>query len=184
MTPARRRKISLAVRRSIRARGGSSIARRSGGRIARASSVRGGSLMSTFKSALSKPLLLKAGGAVAASIGTGYLLNRFGNSLPLSSSPYGRLLYTMGIPVVGAFLVHRKSRDLAEGMIIGGLVMSVNSLMTLFKAGGTAAAPAAVPATVASYGVSGELGFGAYPQSMRDGFALGGSNVAFPQSAW
>lgn len=134
---------------------------------------------------------MKAGGAVAASFGTGYLLNKFGASLPMSTNQYGKLIYILGIPVAAAALVGRKNRDLAEGLIIGGLVMTVNSLMQSFNIGTTAAAPAAapaVPATVGRFAVAGELGrnrFAAYPQHMTNpAAALGGSNRAFPTSAW
>jgi predicted permease len=129
---------------------------------------------------------MKAGGAVLASIGTGYVLSKWGSSLPLATNQYGKLVYTMGIPILGAFLIHRKSRDLAEGMVIGGLVMSINSLMSSFNLSGVAA-----PATAATgrFAVAGELGrpgqpFGYYPRTMADRSALGGSNVAFPVSAW
>jgi len=189
MTPALRALIGRRVREAMAARrssGGSMVVsrRRSGGfRRRSGGGFGGGSLMSTFKGAISRPLLMKAGGAIAASLGTGYILNKWGSSLPLATNTYGKLIYTMGIPVAGAFLIRRKSRDLAEGMIIGGLVMSINSLISDFM---TKAPAAAAPATVGAYSVAGELGMGysAYPQSMRDTFALGGSNVAFPESAW
>jgi hypothetical protein len=194
MTPAMRRKIGLAVRRSnasrrsnvsIVRRAGSSVRRRY--RSFRSSGGGGGSFMSTFRSALSRPLLMKAGGAIVASLGTGYILNKFSASLPLATNPYGRLIYTLGIPVAGAFLVHRKSRDLAEGMIIGGLVMSINSLMQIFNVSSLLPTGTSTTATIGSYSVAGELGqgsYGAYPTSIRDTYALGGSNVAFPTSAW
>jgi len=194
MTPAMRRKVSAGVRRYYASRGRRSVSvvharpvRRFRGRAS--SSARMGSLMSSFRSAFSRPLLMKAGGAVIASIGTGFILNRWGASLPLANNTYGKLVYTMGIPVLGAWAIHRKSRDLAEGMVIGGLVMSINALMTTFNVSSIipAAAPAATPA-VSSYSVAGELGrgqpFGYYPQGMRDTRALGGANVAFPPSAW
>jgi hypothetical protein len=134
-------------------------------------------------------MLMKAGGAVAASLGVGYALNKWGAKLPLANNQYGRVLYTFGIPVLLAYAVRKKSPTLAEGLVIGGLVMSINTLMQGFKAA-TAAAPAAAPAAVGSYAVAGELGsgsFGAfsyYPQGTTDGRGLGGSNVAFPNSAW
>jgi len=110
------------------------------------------------------------------------VLNRFGASLPGSNNQYMRMLYTLGIPVAGAWLIRRKSPHLAEGMVIGGLVMSINSLMTSFRIGAPAAA---APAAIGAYAVAGELGnFGYYPQSMSDPRGLGGSNVAFAGSAW
>jgi len=190
MTPARRAKISRAVRASFRRRrGGSSIARRSfRRRSGGGGSFGGGGLMSSFKSVLSKPLLMKAGGAVGSSLITGFILNKWGSTLPLASNKYGRMLYTLGIPVLGAYLIRKQSRDLAEGMVIGGLVMTINTLMQGFTALTAApAVPAAVPAAVGSYAVAGELGsgtFGYYPQGMNDAHGLGGANVAFPGSAW
>jgi hypothetical protein len=140
--------------------------------------------MRGFRSALSRPLLMKAGGAVAASFGTGWILNRWGATLPFSQNQYGRILYTLGIPVLGAILVRRQSRDLAEGLVIGGLVMTINTLMQGFR---TAALATPAPARVGDYAVAGELGtgtFGYYPQGMSDASGLGGANVAFPVSAW
>lgn len=190
-SPAMRRKISLAVRRSFRSR--ALTPRRSGGGVSRSSRRRsgglrrssfgGGSLMSSFRSALSRPLLMKAGGAVLASFGTGLILNKFGAKLPFANNQYGRILYTLGIPVAAAFAIRRKSRDLAEGLVIGGLVMTINTLMQGFRPMITAATGGAVGA----YAVAGELGqgsFGYYPQSVADTQGLGGSNIAFPASAW
>lgn len=191
MTPARRAKISRAIRAAHRrgiyrhSRPSRSVTvvsrrRRSGG--LRRSSFGGGSLVSSFKSALSKPLLMKAGGAVVASIGTGYILNRWGDSLPLAGNKYGRMVYTLGLPVLGAYLVRKKNRDLAEGLVIGGLVMTINGLMQSVRAATSA------PAAVGAYSVAGELGqggsFGYYPQSINDPHSLGGGNTAFPNSAW
>lgn len=141
--------------------------------------------MSSFRSALSKPLLAKAGGAVVASIGTGYIMGRFGSMLPMSSNPYVRAFYTLGIPVLGAWAIRRRAPHVAEGMVIGGLVMTINSLMTQFNIGAIGApAPAPAP-SLGSYAVAGELGnFSYYPQSPADARGLGGSNVAFAPSAW
>lgn len=179
-----RRKIGLAVRRAQRARGSRPMAivrRRSRALFRRAGGGVGGrNLMGTFRQAVSRGLLLKAGGAVAASFGTGWILNRFGAVLPLANNRYGRVIYTLGIPIVAAWAIGRRNRDLAEGIVIGGLVMTVNTLMQGFRT------PAA-PAPVGAYAVAGELGQGSfsyYPQSLNDASALGGGNVAFPQSAW
>lgn len=184
MTPAMRRKVSLGVRRANRMR--KSPVRRLGRRMGgMASRFGGGSIMGSFKSALSSGMLMKAGGAVGASLGVGYILNKWGSKLPLANNQYGRVLYTFGIPVLLAYAVRKKSPTLAEGLVIGGLVMSINTLMQGFKA--ATAAPVAAPAAVGSYAVAGELGdgtFGYYPQGTTDGRGLGGSNVAFPQSAW
>lgn len=191
-SPAMRRKIGLAVKRAMAGRrsGGGSMTvirssrRRRGGSVSRGS-FGGGSLTSSFKSALSKPLLMKAGGAVLASFGTGYILNRWGSQLPLANNQYGRIIYTLGLPVLGAYLIRKKNRDIAEGLVIGGLVMTINSLMSGIKTAAVAAP--ATTAAVGSYGVAGELGsgtFGYYPQGMHDSAGLGGGNVAFPASAW
>lgn len=188
MSTAMRRKVSMGVRRA-NARRRSPVRRfgRAAGGVA--SRFGGGSIVQSFKSALSSGMLMKAGGAVGASLGVGYILNKWGAKLPLANNQYGRVLYTFGVPVLLAYAVRKKSPTLAEGLVIGGLVMSINTLMQGFKAAtaATVAAPAAAPATVGSFAVAGELGsgtFGYYPQGMTDGRGLGGSNVAFPQSAW
>lgn len=200
MTAARRAKIGRSIRAAYRRgayrhhRRSHAVARRhsrhvvvhhrsSHRRRMSLSSFRAGGLLGSFKSALSRPLLMKAGGAVVASVGTGYVLNRWGASLPLANNQYGRIVYTLGIPILGAYVIHRKSRDLAEGLVIGGLVMTINTLMQGFRAA------TAAPAAVGSYAVAGELGtgsgnFGYYPQGLSDPHSLGGGNVAFPGSAW
>lgn len=202
-SPAMRRKIGLAVKRAMAARRrGGAVSRRSARRsvtVIRRSSRRrfggggssfgGGSLISSFKSALSKGMLMKAGGAVGGTLLVSYALRRFGDKMPLANHPYGRCIYTLGIPVAAAYFVRRKNRDLAEGLVIGGLVMTINTLIAGFRPGGAAlpaAAPAAAP--LGSYSVAGELGtgqpFSYYPQGMDDPHAMGGGNAAFPSSAW
>ena len=143
-----------------------------------------GGLEGAFKETFSKQMLMTAGGAVAASFGTGYVLNIWGASVPLASNYFGKLIYVLGLPVVAAGLLRKKSPDLAQGLIIGGLVMTVNSLMQSFK--GTSAA---APATVSRFAVAGQLGnrnlFAAYPQAMvNPAAALGGRSAAFAPSAW
>ncbi|MDE2105990.1 MAG: hypothetical protein KGL39_52695 [Patescibacteria group bacterium] len=193
MTPAMRRKVSAGVRRyyASRHRSHSTAVVRHVRHSVRRSyrSFGGGSLVGSFKSALGKPMLVKAGGAVLASFGTGYIMNRWGASLPLASNKWGKLVYTFGLPVIGAYLIRRKSPNLAEGLVIGGLVMSINSLMQSFNIGAIAGSSTpTTTATVSRYAVAGELGprmFAAYPQAMaHPAAALGGSNVAFPTSAW
>lgn len=151
------------------------------------SSFGGGSLVGSFKSAFSRGLVTKAGGAVAASFVTGYVLNRWGASLPMATNKWGRVGYSVGIPILGAYLVRRKSRDLAEGMVIGGLVMGINALVSQVRAS-TASAPASVGSygaypRVAGLGVAGELGYGFYPNRPGNVGAVVNTSP-FSNSAW
>jgi hypothetical protein len=198
-----RAKISRAVKASFRRRAGqrsivrrvfSAPARRSGSRRRFSASL--GGFTGSLKSMTSKPLLLKAGGAVAASFATGYVLTRFGDKIPGANNKYGRILISVGIPMVGAYLVRRKSRDLAEGMVIGGLVMGINALLQNF-APNIAATAGGATATVGAYSasgpsavmfpsnrVAGELGFQFYPKragNLGTPLRTGG---AFKTTAW
>lgn len=121
---------------------------------------------------------MKAGGAVIASLGTGLVLNRWGASLPMATNKWGRVAYSVLIPVTGAFLVRKYSRSLAEGMVIGGLVMGINAIVQQVRAG-TVAGVGNYP-ELEDMAVAGELSY--YPQ--------GGTSVgvpmtgAFAPSAW
>ena len=191
MTPAMRAKVSAGVRRYFAAKkrgGGSvSIARRSS--PARRFSVsRGGftagSLTGALKGALTKPMLTKAGGAVLASFGTGYIMNRFSASLPLATNQYGRIAYMIAIPTVGAYLVRKKNRDLAEGMVIGGLVLAVNALIQQFRPG-TVAPVAAYSRAPGNMGVAGELGAYSWYPGRTTNLGVNLANQSpFSASAW
>lgn len=117
-SPARRR----SVRRSIRRRS-------SGG---------GGSGGSIVKQLMGRQVLSLAGGAIGASFATTFLLTKFGAKLPMANTQHGRLLYKIAIPAAGAFLVRKHNRDVATGMLVGGIIMVANDLIASM-AGGTAA---------------------------------------------
>lgn len=180
----RRRSTSSAVARrsSYRAPARRFFRRRSGG----GSRFGGGSLVGAFKSALSKDLLFKAGGAVGASLGVGLLLQRYGSSLPMSNNKWGRVAYSVGIPIAAAYLVRKKNRSLAEGMVIGGLVMGINALISTVRATASPGTVGAYP-RVSDFSVAGELGpsnFSYYPQPGNRNLVGTPMNGAFSNSAW
>ena len=198
MTPAMRAKISRAVKAANRRRQSGGGARRSVVRLAHRSPSRsrrrlsigrfGGSALTSLRSMASRPMLMKAAGAVGASFATGWLLNRYSNMLPMSTNRYGRIAYSVGIPFLGAYLIRKRSRDLAEGMVIGGLVMGINALIQNFApaiaAQGAVAATGAYPVRFPSNKVAGELGFNYYPKRAGSLGTPLRTGAAFRSSAW
>ena len=207
MTPAMRRKISIAVKAANRRRAASSgvvgrvrsavasYRRRSPSRRFSGGISRGGGLSNSLKSFISKPMIMKATGAVGASVLTSYVLRNYGAKLPMANTTYGKALYLLGIPFAAAYLLRNKSPQLAEGIAIGGLVMGINTLIANVPSlnaivTGTPAPATALPATgttgVGSYGVAGQLGarrLAAYPQSPSHAGTIVGNSAAFDR-AW
>lgn len=168
---------------------GRSVARRHARRTGRRGS-RGVSIPISVGSVFSKDTLTIAGGAIGSGLLTSIVLNRFGGMLPMSNSPIGGIFYRLAIPVGGAYVVNKflKQRKLAEGMIIGGVVLALNQVINLYlpQVGAAVAAPAptiaptgeylgALPPMNASYDATST--FGAPPSSIS-------SEPAFPDSAW
>lgn len=85
-----------------------------------------------MKSIFGKPMLTTVAGAVGAGFLTNLVLGKWGASLPMINSPIGAIAWRLVIPVGGAYLVRKKNRQLAEGMIIGGLVMAVTEAIRLY----------------------------------------------------
>lgn len=138
-----------------------------------------------------------AGGAVGAGLLTTYVVNRFSTNLPGAATPVGSIAYKLLIPFVGAYLVKRVNKDLAEGMIIGGAVLAINQAINQFAP----QIPAMVAGTTA--GVHGYLnrgsglrglpgaylparrnGVGAYLHGMPNMNASYDANSAFGQSVY
>lgn len=230
MTPAMRKKISLAVKRSIRSRASAPRpARRSARRrttmvVARRSSSispairrkislgvrranRGGAPRRSTSSfgggkgllgMVSKDILMVAGGAVAASFGTGILLNKIGSKLPgmTSANPkvqeYARAAYSVLLPVGAAYLIRNKQRKLAEGLVIGGLIMGFTSLIRSFAPSATIVAQGPLgnfyeTSAARGMGLAGEvpLGMSEYVTGANPGTIAGDlTGSPFPQSAW
>ena len=153
MTPAMRAKISRAVKASIRARKFNKPTQSSGpvvryrnrtvtrvirrsapvrGRVVRRRRSRGSSLGGfNLKSILGGDTLKLAGGTVGAAALTTFVLSRFGASLPMANTPYGMIAYKLAIPLAGAYLVRRMDRKVAEGMVIGGVVLAINQVISM-----------------------------------------------------
>lgn len=142
---AMRSKISRAVKASFRRRRGG-VTTRAVSRVRRSFSFarprrrRGGggggglSFANPLKAMFSRSTLTMAGGAVASSFLTQFVLTRFGAQLPMSNQVYGRVAYKLLIPIAGAALTKRFNRDLASGMLVGGAVMAINELIAQWAA--------------------------------------------------
>ena len=93
----------------------------------------GGNIMAQFKGVFSRENLTVAGGGVAATVLTNFILSRTkgdGTSLlPLpadaNTQKMARIAYAIGIPVVGAVLTRRFNPGLARGMVFGGLINGI-----------------------------------------------------------
>lgn len=92
----------------------------------------GGNVLSQVKGVFSKENLTIAGGGVAATLLTNFLLKQTkgdGTSLlPMGtgeSQKAFRLAYAIGIPVLGAMLTRKFNPGLAKGMLFGGLINGI-----------------------------------------------------------
>ena len=121
-------------RRAIRLKRGKSVtimanprrrSRRSGG------SRMGGNILSQVKGVFSRENLTVAGGGVAATVLTNFILSRTkadGTSLlpmPATNVAAAKIAYAIGIPVVGAILTRKFNPSLARGMVFGGLINGI-----------------------------------------------------------
>lgn len=93
----------------------------------------GGNILSQVKGVFSKENLTIAGGGVAATILTNYLLSMTKpdktSLLPLGETPETqkmvRIAYAVGIPVLGAILTRKLNPSLAKGMVFGALINGI-----------------------------------------------------------
>ena len=98
--------------------------RSSGGRM-------GGNILAQVKGVFSKENLTVAGGGVAATVLTNFILSRTkadGTSLlpmPMTNVAAAKIAYAIAIPVVGAILTRRMNPSLARGMVFGGLINGI-----------------------------------------------------------
>lgn len=211
VSSTRRRSLSYRrpARRPARRHSGFAVARRSNrivmGRLLNPSGRRrirrrnpggvAGGALSSIKGMLGKDTLVMAAGAVAASVGTGFVLNRFGSKLPLANTKYGGLFYQIGIPLAAAYVLRKKNRSFAQGLVLGGVIMGITSIM---KSGMLGAQVAALQPTgsyaydgVTGMGLAGELGRGGVRAMKAYVGASGGPSIGnavntpvFAPSAW
>jgi hypothetical protein len=132
----RRRRRVLSIRR-YRLKGGRKgaiiVARNPRRRRSYRMNPLGGNILNQVKGVFSKENLTIAGGGVAATILTKYLLSmtKADNSslLPLGTTPETqkmvRIAYAVGIPVVGAILTRKMNPSLAKGMVFGALINGI-----------------------------------------------------------
>lgn len=128
------RRTSRRSSRSIRLKRGKSVtimanprrrSRRGGLRLG------AGNIMSQVRNVFSKENLTVAGGGVAATVLTNFILSRTkadGTSLlpmPATNVAAAKIAYAIGIPVVGAVLTRRFNPSLARGMVFGGLINGI-----------------------------------------------------------
>ena len=92
----------------------------------------GGNILSQVKGVFSKENLTVAGGGVAATILTNYLLSMTKadktSLLPLGTGDtqkLARIGYAIGIPVLGAILTRKMNPSLAKGMVFGALINGI-----------------------------------------------------------
>ena len=93
----------------------------------------GGNILSQVKGVFSKENLTVAGGGVAATILTNYLLSMTKTDktslLPLGTTAetqkMARIAYAIGIPVIGAILTRKMNPSLAKGMVFGALINGI-----------------------------------------------------------
>lgn len=86
-------------------------------------------IIGSFKSILSKDNLHIAGGVIASSFLNKTVGNMLGDKLPMYSSPIGKTVYTIAIPVLAAVALRRFAPKFAEGVALGGLITAVNQLV-------------------------------------------------------
>jgi len=136
---------------------------------------------------MDRQTLTIAGGAVASGFLSGYILQKFGTaataggfSLPMASSPYGRIFYQLAIPFGGAYLVKKYSPNLAKGMMLGGVIAAIQSGLAI--AMGTTGAVASTSEYLSAMRPVGALPPG---YSAVDTFgSIYSSEPAFAGSAW
>ena len=133
-TARRTRRTSRRSSRAIRLKRGKSVTvmanpRR---RSRRSSGMRmGGNILSQVKGVFSRENLTVAGGGVAATVLTNFILSRTkadGSSLlpmPATNTAAAKIAYAVGIPVVGAILTRKFNPSLARGMVFGGLINGI-----------------------------------------------------------
>ncbi len=164
MAVARRRSYSAPARRSNRIVMGRLLNPR-GGRRRRSFRRRNPSFSGSFssiKGMLNKDVVWMAGGAIVASVGTGYIMNRFGGSLPGATNKWGVIAYQLAIPMGAAYLLRSKNRAFAQGLVVGGVVMAITSIMK----SGIVNNP--FGSAVSGYSLAGELGRGQGTRSLGE----------------
>ncbi len=177
------RRTTRRARRSTRR-----TSRRSGGRMGY------GNILSQVKGVFSKENLTVAGGGVAATVLTNFILSRTkadGTSLlpmPATNVAAAKIAYAIAIPVVGAILTRKMNPSLARGMVFGGLI---NGIVEAIK--GYAPAETKRALGFAEYldytpmsALNGTPGYSAINQfsnvrPMNSAFA---NSSAFPADAW
>ena len=196
-TTRRTRRTSRRSSRAIRLKRGKSVtimanprrrSRRGGLRLG------AGNIMSQVRNVFSKENLTVAGGGVAATVLTNFILSRTkadGTSLlpmPATNVAAAKIAYAIGIPVVGAVLTRRFNPSLARGMVFGGLI---NGIVEAIK--GYAPAETKKALGFAEYldytpmsALNGTPGYSAINQfsnvrPMNSAFA---NSSAFPADAW
>lgn len=93
----------------------------------------GGNILNQVKGVFSRENLTVAGGSVAATILTNYLMSMTKadktSLLPLGATAetqkMARIAYAVGIPVIGAILTRKLNPSLAKGMVFGALINGI-----------------------------------------------------------
>jgi hypothetical protein len=163
----------------------------------------GGNILSQVKGVFSKENLTIAGGGVAATILTNYLLSMKrkqkddkGVETEVSLLPMGttvestkmiRIAYAVGIPVLGAILTRKMNPSLAKGMVFGALI---NGVVEGIKGYAPEFAKTAGLAEYLDYtpmsSINGTPGYSAINQfsNVRPMNSAFSNSSAFPADAW
>ncbi len=162
-----------------------------------------GDPLATAKQLVSKDTLMVAGGAVLGGLATSFVWSRFGPTkvdstghvvakaatdfkLPGSNSQYGPLLYSLLIPVAGAYALRKAQPKLAQGLIIGGAVLLIQNVVAIAQSKLSVTAGTAVAGTSAYLNRGGTLSAlptPGYSGIKAFGNALDGSS-AFRSNTW
>jgi hypothetical protein len=168
---------------------------RFGSAALRRNPVSGNSIISLFKNVVSKENLQIAGGIIGASVLNKAVIGKFGDKLPMSSTPLGNTLYQAAIPALTAVAVRRFAPKVAEGLVLGGLVVAVNNLLKQYlpqAAGFASYIDSVAPYPTIPFPTSGELTptTGSVDSASRMNASVSGysgiydSPMPFAENAW
>ena len=185
--PARKASPARRAGRAIRRSTSSMVVRRSSRPSRRSGSfgirTGGGGPIGSFKAMFSRQTITVAAGAAGSGLITSYVLRNYGASLPGLGTQMGNVLWRLAIPATAAWAVRRYNKNLSDGLLIGGVVMAINTLLQNMPMFGGAPAPAV--AATGAYPVSPASplrSFGEYLDPV--GASVFNSESAFESSAW
>lgn len=100
-------------------------------RIRRNPNILGG-ITGSLKSLISKDNLQLAGGVILSAVLNKQVMAMVGDKLPMASTPLVNTAYQAAIPAITSVMVRRFAPKVADGLVLGGLVIAVNGLLKQF----------------------------------------------------